>query len=286
MGKKNITVLCIHGMGDLTEDDFRSNVSGLEKRLKNGIDSHKNIKFFRIFFSDILMRNTDPLHDEYKRNGQITWGPARKKFFNSFSDASSIEHRPEGTDSTYYKVQERIYKTIKEAYSFYHSGDGSLMIIAHSLGVQVIINYLWDSQFEKSKYGIWSQDRNDQDGIPEDFLRLKNLSCIFSSGCNIPLFVAGKDIIKAPYIDTQGYNYIWENYFDAQDPLGWPLNPLGIKYQDDGKHGISYNHLKIRDYRVNIGLPVINSTFLSHTAYWKDKDYIDPLRDAMKKMLV
>ena len=113
---------------------------------------------------------------------------------------------------------------------------GPVVIVASSLGCQVISNYIWDAQRKKRKgeppkFGIWRQGAVEEEcGPQDDFRRLKSLRALFTTGCNIPLFVSGHSEIEAILPPNPNKPFEWKNYYDEDDVLGWPLRPLSDSY--------------------------------------------------------
>ena len=110
-------------------------------------------------------------------------------------------------------------------------------------------------------------------GSPKDqFRRLKSLRALFTTGCNIPIFVAGHGKVVA--IDPPCKDFEWRNYYDEDDVLGWPLRPLSD----------SYDKL-VKDYEINVGGLFTSWNPLGHTEYWKDEDFLRQLVDFLLKLL-
>ena len=58
----------------------------------------------------------------------------------------------------------------------------------------------------------------------------------------------------------------WDNYFDEDDVLGYPLKPIGA----------SYDKAVNRDIAINAGTWLTSWNPLSHEGYWTDDDLISP----------
>ena len=90
------------------------------------------------------------------------------------------------------------------------------------------------------------------------FLKLTSLRNLVTTGCNIPLFISGispRKSFKKPNPDFR-----WDNYYDPDDVLGWPLRQLGSQF--------SY----INDHDINVGGALTNWNPFSHSYYWSDRD--------------
>lgn len=131
----------------------------------------------------------------------------------------------------------------------------------------MISNYLWDAEKNKNIFGPLSDG-----GRPAtDWLRLKTLRRLFTTGCNIPLFIAGLD--ERESFAKPNAEFQWDNYYDADDVLGWPLRQLGPSFD------------MVDDHDINVGGIFTSWNPLSHRDYWSDRDVIRPLADALMSLL-
>ena len=92
--------------------------------------------------------------------------------------------------------------------------------------------------------------------------------------CNIPIFVAGLPRNQIKPIKKPNNNFVWENYYDEDDPLGWPLEQLSDGYK-----------ALVKDHEINAGGILTSWNPFSHGQYWGDSDVIDPLSDHLKLLL-
>jgi hypothetical protein len=111
--------------------------------------------------------------------------------------------------------------------------------------------------------GIWhgSLDGVARGSAHDRFRRLRTLQRLYTTGCNIPLFVAGHQPIEA----IKGQPSLkWINFFDEDDVLGWPLQPLSPSYAQ-----------RVEDVPVNAGSGLVGTLTLSwnplsHLGYWSE----------------
>ena len=104
-----------------------------------------------------------------------------------------------------------------------------------------------------------------------DGIGLKSLINLVTTGCNIPLFISG--ISDRQCFNKPNDQFKWDNYYDPDDVLGWPLRQLSN----------SFNIVK--DHDINAGGLFTSWNPLSHLKYWSDKDVINPLADILKNLL-
>lgn len=273
---KKIAFITIHGMGT-TKEDYHSD---LIRKVQNELSGHEwdQIAFQSVYFQDLLQDN----QEEYFRRvrGRLDWLKMRKFILYGFSDAGGLEYSRTLNDSIYKEVQRTIFEALGVAWTELNDPKTPVIFICQSLGGQVLSNYIWDGfKYDSNnpdaiKYGIWSEDHSGLSNDELEFRQLKTLKVLMTTGCNIPIFVAGLKRENIKPIDIQNPDFVWENYFDKDDVLGWPLQDLSDEYS-----------LLVKDKKINVGDFLTKWTPLSHTKYWTDKDVIRPLLEHLKKVL-
>jgi len=129
-----------------------------------------------------------------------------------------------------------------------------VLVFAQSMGCQVFSNYLWDVQRGR---GLW------QDETLEEFDGVPTLRCLVTTGCSIPLLVSGLSPNETRAFNRPAPGFRWINYFDPDDPLGWPLKPLSSGFAN------SYDAMVNRDEPINVG-----AAQGSHLKYWADRQFV------------
>ena len=267
-----IALIVVHGMGDRKKNYHEK----FEEKIKNEIDDiWEDVIFIPIYYQEILQASQEVIFN--KMRPHIDWKKSRKFLLYSFSDAASLEHKKDIKGSPYTKTQEMIRDKLQEIYKTCGASI-PVVVFAHSLGGQVISNYIWDAQREQANYGVWQNSKaNPKD--PEDcFLRLQSLVRFYTVGCNIPIFVAGHEKIVA--IDEPHKDFKWYNFFDEDDILGWPLRPLSDSYDE-----------LVTDISVDAGDGIINFIQkgwnpFSHGLYWQDSAIIGHLAEELRNILM
>ncbi len=292
MGKK-VALIVTHGMGDVTKQEFKDRVGELKDDLKDrmGSSSFSKVVVKPVFFQDILQRNQNKVFRAMKDGADIDWIKLRRFMLYSFCDAASLEHRAHVQGSVYFETQQRILNALASVYGTLDVGSKQVVFLAHSLGGQVVSNYIWDSQQTNPSQGAWSvsQSANAAPGsAKEDFLKLKGMKYLITTGCNIPLFVAGQKPIQAVVNDQNGYQFKWHNFYDEDDVLGWPLKPLGKQYSNAAP-GKSYAKAVAKDHEINanggaLGYLLKSWNPFSHGEYWEDRDFLQFLSDRLSRL--
>lgn len=273
---QEIVLLAIHGMGD-TKTTFADK---FKRKLSKELGGEwLKVYFDTVYYQSIFQPNEDRVFKQTKKLYDIDSIWLRKFLLFGFSDAAGLERNAHDPGSPYEQAQEVILESLDKAFDFL-GGVRPVVCIAQSLGCQVLSNYIWDAQSKKPKQGIWkgSGPSGAKRGSPLDkFRRLKSLKFVYTTGCNIPIFVSGftEENIKAVATSSKGYSFRWKNFYDPDDALGWPLKSLSRSFKDE----------VYRDYAINAGGIFKSWNPLSHTGYWTDDDVLEPLANDIRKLL-
>ncbi|MEO1656298.1 MAG: hypothetical protein AAFR65_01130 [Pseudomonadota bacterium] len=269
MGK--VGLITLHGMGETERDYARKLFDEIEERVPSS--KYPEIVKYPVFYQDIMQDNQESYLQEVKQD--VEWDWLRRFMLYGFSDAATLESFKSGNNSPYYLAQKAILLGFQSIYTR-AGGAVPTIIVAQSLGGQVITNYLYDAGQTASTpdNGVWSSPPP-MKTKEEDFCRGKSVHRLFTTGCNIPLFVGGRSKKQIKPIDPTrfGPSFEWHNYYDKDDVLGWPLSPLSPAYSF------------VKDHRMNAGGVFSSSTPFSHTRYWTDKDFVRPLVKTLEAYL-
>jgi len=302
-------LLCMHGMGNLSIDEFRLAITklrqNLAERLPEDLLSKVYIPPSGIFYSSLTQGQEDKAWNAMVYLGGLNTGFIRKTtvsklrrfILSGFSDATAfIGTNTSDAEDLYTAVQSIIIKSISDIYS--HCGPNTpIIIISQSLGGQILSSYIWDAQnylLSKKSGSIvkvnprsyWANHESTNDEH-DSFLCLQSLKTLLTTGCNIPIFVSGFQDIRAIYNKQYGYNFNWFNFFDYDDLLGYPLSPLGqlFGHSNENSHGQSYADA-VLDIQINANngiLGAITSSWnpFSHTQYWEDEVVLNAIAKAI-----
>jgi len=258
---KKFGVLTIHGMGNQRPDYANALQKNLYQKLGDAIIA--DLSFNAIWYHGDIQAHQDKVWENMRHSGNpLDQQRLRKFFLNFLSDAATSEFRPGDEASSYQNIQRIILRQLNALHAALEDQDSPVVIIAHSLGCQIISNYIWDAQNSK---GIWQAQQ------PTAFQQLKTARLLLTSGCNIPLFVSGLEKIVA--IDKPNDQFRWYNFYDRDDILGWPLKPLSQGFPN------AYDTLVTEDREINTGW-----TPLSHSDYWEDDNFINPAAALIREL--
>ena len=273
---RTLALITVHGMGDTARDYYADLYATLKKAV--GKARWEKIAFKAVYYQDILQGSQAEVFNRMR--GQIDWMKLRKFLLYGFSDAASLEYRKDAIDSPYYATQTEILRVLDAALAGFVESAVPAVIIAQSLGCHVISSYIWDARQQHASAGIWSRPLDDgvTPGSPRDrFRRMRTLRCLYTTGCNIPIFVAGHEDIQA--IPPPSRDFKWYNFFDEDDVLGWPLRPLSPSYEQ-----------LVEDIPVNAGGGLAGTILqswnpFSHGQYWSDSEVTRHLASAIRQLV-
>jgi hypothetical protein len=280
-------LLTVHGMGETREDYHLSLLEALKKRLGNRFDL---VSVHRVYYQNLLQANEAAVWEACKDH--VDYHGLRRFLLFGFADAAGLETGKDAPQSIYELAQREIARNLLDARAAV-GGDGPVIAIAQSLGGQVLSSYVYDAQKAiKARAGVpnvnypgagmW-QRHYVEDGTWGDallaFASGATLRTLFTTGCNIPIFVAAHKRMSIIPIDEPNSRFEWHNFYDPDDVLGWPLQPLAN----------GYNEL-VLDHSINSGSGIVDWALkswnpLSHTTYWTDGNVVDALAQALGECL-
>ncbi|MFA9391630.1 MAG: hypothetical protein ACERKD_17605 [Prolixibacteraceae bacterium] len=184
----------------------------------------------------------------------------RKTVLHVVGDAVLFERNPSKANSAYQTIHRCLRDRFEEVNQLMQKYQESiLVIVAGSIGVHVLSCYIWDADHS---LGIFSKTPS------TDQNNLRNLAHLSTFGCNIPIYVSALKVYSIKAFDRRNANFSWDNYYDKDDVLGWPLQALSP----------IYNNL-VRDHEINTGVYIG-----SHIRYWDDKGFVKQLAEKLAEM--
>ena len=284
---KQAALITIHGMGRTTttyNQDFKR-----EMRRRFG-SRWSRLHIGKVYYQGILQPNENRVWT--RTAGRLSWDTLREFLLFGFADAAGLETQKHKPDSIYTQAQVIIAKTLFDA-RVALGADKPLVIIAHSLGGQVVSNYLWDAQHHQENpasvdIGFWRDPQRFARQIAGKssltakelrFIAGGTLRYLYTTGCNIPIFVAAHAVRQIIPIDKPRPDFEWHNYYDKDDVLGWPLEDLSTAYSN-----------LVTDHRINAGQGLFGWLLkswnpASHSQYWGDDDLLEELEAHLRALL-
>lgn len=290
---RSVALIAIHGMGKTpttyADETFKRVRQKLGDR-RDGVDCRA------VYYQNLLQTNQDAVWQRIRDSAVVDYGKLRQFLLSAFGDAAGLENRKEVDDSVYELAQAEIAKTLLAAYQENANPNLKVVFLAHSLGCQVLSSYIYDAQKAERaqgggnqgmpKAGIWkdidSWARRSLGRALEkeekEFIAARSCMALVTMGCNIPIFVAAHRNMQIEPIDPPtGALFRWLNFYDRDDVLGWPLQPLSDRYRE-----------LVQDREINAGQGLDWLTMswnpMSHIAYWTDDDVLDPLTAMLRQL--
>lgn len=258
-----LAVLAIHGIGD-TRTGYSA---ALEKRLRRELGAYSShLCFVEIDYQKHLHGNQTRLWERV--GGSLRWLFIRRFLLFYFGDAAAVLYNSAATGSVYLKTQETVRQAAADALAQLDGPECPVVVVAQSFGCQIISSYLWDAQHGK---GVWAGSDDDP---YTTFLKLGTVRYFMTTGCNIPLIVSG--LTKVEPFEKPNADFRWLNFYDADDPLGWPLEHLYSYDRDE--------QARPEDVSVNVGGVLRHWNPLSHSAYWTSPSFIEPVAARLREL--
>lgn len=243
----NIGVLTLHGIG--SHHEGKNFDAKLREALDEKAGERTRLAVKTVYYHGEsrgrqaeLWKEFDRLEDEVPES--LDHKIIRRLMLASVGDALAYGHNPGDKNSFYREAHEKVREAIDELDE--ELGDNcTVAVVANSLGCKVIFDYLCDAQTGR---GIWEGEQG-----PSEFQKLANLRLLITTGCNLPFFKSAVRGTEQRFFRVTE-EFQWINYYDRDDVLGWPLRPLGGRFEQI-----------VQDEERNR----IGSLLTSHVKYWK-----------------
>jgi hypothetical protein len=268
-----VALLTIHGMGEQPLDYADDMRRALSHRMGA---SFANVDVHSVYYQHLLKPNELDVWNRTRERATVRYEQLRKFILFGFADAAGLENRKEYDDSVYEQAQMEIARALLAILAT-RGPDTPIVLLAHSLGCQVMSSFIYDAQKRAGggavAAGIWKPGRIADSLTAEQrkFLQCGTVRTFVTTGCNIPVFVSAHQRMDVKPIIKPNPGFTWLNLYDPDDALGWPLQPLEGGYET-----------LVEDRVVNAGQGILDFMTkswnpLSHTAYWTDDEIIKPL---------
>ncbi len=151
-----------------------------------------------------------------------------------------------------------------------------LLIIATSMGTEIINDYIRDRQTAKKEGKVDPLGNS-------PFERFETLTGIFTLGNNLPIFAASQHVDEIRPIDFPSPHLspelqrvaVWENYYDKNDAMGYPIKPLNRHFEENSK---------LKDIQINTGGVLTFWNTFSHFGYWRSRRLVRTIASYIVKL--
>jgi hypothetical protein len=274
-----VALLTIHGMGEQPLDYADDMRRALQHQMG---DAFVNVDVHSVYYQHLLKPNEQDVWNRTRERAKVRYEQLRKFILFGFADAAGLENRKEYDGSVYELAQEEIARALLAIHA-QRGPDTPIVMLAHSLGCQVMSSFIYDAQKRAGggtvAAGIWKPGRLADSLTAEQrtFLQCSTVRTFVTTGCNIPVFVAAHHRMDVKPITRPNPGFSWLNLYDPDDALGWPLQPLEGGYET-----------LVEDRAINAGQGILDFMTkswnpLSHTAYWTAAPVIQPLAELLQK---
>jgi hypothetical protein len=274
-----IAVAIVHGVG-ITKPDFAEGmIEELKRRFTHGagIDAGEALVFRPVYWGHVLQQPEDELWRRMRRGGDLDFTSLRR-FMVSFA-ADALAYQPAVDEKDKYEEIHAVYARELCWLAVNAGPEAPLVVIAHSLGTVITSNYFYD--LGKFRRLVGKVVRAEMSPKRTALERGETLTCLYTLGSPIALWSLRYDDfgrpIEVPAAALAGHHPAlrphagWENYYDPDDIIGYPLKTLNPAYAAAVK----------RDVPVNAGGLLTSWNPGSHIAYWTDNDVTGPVADKL-----
>ena len=294
-----LALITVHGMGRTAPTYADALFAQLRRRLGAAA---RDVHFGSVYYQNLLQKNEERVWNKVKHN--VRWGDVREFLLYGFADAAGLEDGKEAVTSVYAQAQAAIAKELWRARQAV--GNGPVVMLAHSLGCQVSSCYFWDAKgyatgtntnntsttsnpdaAHRPTVGMWQDPEHYQRAIAGNatltaddwaYLAGSQLRAFYTTGCNIPIFVAAH--AERDILPFTRHGCEWRNFYDKDDVMGWPLAALSPQYAK-----------VVDDVAVNAGGGVLSWLLkswnpLSHEEYWGEGTVVGAVEQCLRQELV
>jgi hypothetical protein len=272
MGKK-LGILVIRGSGESgfkRQEYFFKKVFKLLER--KGVDTTQIQIEYIDWYAYMELHQEKILDRLYSAGIKISGKTLRKLVITNIGDLINYGGIPNLPSKNYEKTHELVHKSIVSLKNNLVE-DAPLILIASSFGTEIMNNYIWDRQHGKQPQLFGNSA----------FERFEMLVGYYCFGSTLPIFASSNDIDLLQPIEFPSINLdpkfksiaVWENYYDKNDALGYPIKSINQKYAA----------AKLIDIQINVGNPLTFWNLVSHFGYWKSKKLVKRISAYIEKVL-
>ena len=280
-----VALITVHGMGETPEDY----ADGLMERLRGRLGVVAGQVVMRsAYYQKILQDNQVEVWRKMQGRAPLRYADLRKFVLFGFGDAAGLENRKDISGSVYELAQGEIARTLLSAHAV--RPGMPVVFVAQSLGCQVLSSYIYDAQKALSGRpvgaGIWrnidawaeTSFQRPLTASEKTFLAGGTCAGLVTTGCNIPVFVAAHREMHIIPIAPPTPLFKWINFYDPDDVLGWPLQPLSSGYR-----------ALVEDRAINASSGVASLLLRSwnpfaHNSYWDDAAVVDAIAGMLRRL--
>jgi hypothetical protein len=256
---KKLGILVIRGSGESGFKKQEKFLGKIYRKLdKHGFPSDQIHHEMVDWYGPLQVQQESVLDRMYAAKIKLGSRATRRLIVTNIGDLITYGGKPNTQSTGYADTHELVHQSILDLKNELEE-DAPLIILAASMGTEIISNYIWDRQHA-----------TDADPFGNSaFERFETLTGLFTFGNNFPIFAAAHDIdamepITFPPPDLAPNllaRAVWENYYDKNDSMGYPIKALNDKYAE----------ANVTDIQINVGNLLTFWNLFSHFGYWRSR---------------
>lgn len=271
--KKQLGILLMHGAGKSTFKPQEKFAKKLRKRLVKLGSNVDAVEIHHVDWYTPLQNRQEEILARLERNIPRLKGKALRQFTISLvSDLVVYGGIPNKNSDVYSATHKLVHDSIVKMKNSLEE-KAPLFIVASSMATEIINNYIWDRQNHQGK---------DEFG-QSPFERFETLTGLFTIGSNLPIYAPSTDIDSLmpirfpgnPLEDKYKNSAVWENIYDKNDPLGFPIKCLNENYKNGN----------FCDVHINVGGLFTSWNAASHLKYWSSGKLVKRIGSHADKVL-
>lgn len=271
--RKKLGLLVIRGSGESgferQEKFFKKVYKRLEKR---GVDTNQIHIEYVDWYEYLQTQQERILEQMQNANIKLAGKVIRKLIITNIGDLINYGGIPNLPSQTYEKTHKLVHKSVL-ALKNNLLENAPVILIASSFGTEIMNNYIWDRQHATNPDPLGNSA----------FERFETLVGMFCFGSTLPIFASSNDIDLLQPITFPSSNLdanlkakaVWENYYDKNDALGYPIKAINSNYAASN----------LTDIQINVGNPITFWNLVSHFGYWKSKKLVKRISTYIEDVL-
>lgn len=247
-----------------------------QKLARNGIDPEQLAHEVVDWYGPLQEQQEIVLQRIKKAGIRLKSKLTRQLIITNIGDLINYGGKPGFPHYGYDETHKKVHKTMMSLKNQLPE-NAPLLIIATSMGTEIINDYILDRQKA-------AREQEDDPMGNSPFERFETLTGLFTLGNNLPIFAASYHVDEIRPIEFPSPNLspdlgevaVWENYYDKNDSMGYPLKPLNRYFEQQSF---------LKDIRINTGGPFSFWNFLSHFGYWRSRRLVKRMASYIEVVL-
>jgi hypothetical protein len=272
--KKKIGVFLIRGGGKEGSKEQEKFVEDLNNKLQNqGIDTSLIHYEYANWYGPTQRRQEELLNRLILSGDKLSAMGLRKFILFLMSDIVAYIGEPNKVSTAYNDTHALIHESILKLKDDLEEG-APLIIIASSLGTEIISNYIYDRQNYRGVDPMGSSAFERMETLTGVFM-FGNINAIYLPAYDIEAFTPFKFPSEHLSDKLKSIAY-WGNIYDKNDPLGYPLKAINVHF----------DAMVTEDLQINSGSWLSSWNAASHLGYWKSKKVLNRVSEYIRKVVI